>query len=125
MKGRRYPPELFGVGLLMSLIRTLYIPLIALVLLLIHLAFPTELSSAVVALVFLLWPVSALISQLRVRKRIMSGEEFGFMTDPQNAATWMEQLRKEAHDRIDAQLGATGEDDEETAGEKDEEEPKE
>lgn len=123
MKKKQYPPKLFAVGFLMSMIRTSYVALIALVMLLLHVLIPSV-PALTSLLILLLWPAFALVEQLKLRRYTLEHEEFDTITDPENAATWMEQLRKEAHDRMDAYYGeADAGDAEETAEE--EEEPKE
>lgn len=111
MKKKRYPPQVFLVGLFMSLSRTLYVPGVALVLLLLHFVLPQSIPALAALLVFLLWPVYAVIDQLMIRHRIMSRDEYNFMTDPEKADTWMEDLRRQARAKIDAALGPLDRDD--------------
>lgn len=110
MKKKRYPPQMLLVGLFMSLSRTFYIPGVALVLLLLHFVLPQSIPALAALLIFLLWPVYAVIDQLVVRHKIMSGDEYDFMTDPEKADTWMEDLRRQAKAQIDAALGPLDQD---------------
>lgn len=87
MKKKRYPPQMFLVGLFMSLCRTLYVPGVALVLLSLHFVLPQSIPALAALLIFLLWPVYAVIDQLMIRHRIMSRDEYDFMTDPEKADT--------------------------------------
>lgn len=116
MKKKRYPPQMFLVGLFMSLSRTLYVPGVALVLLLLHFVLPQSIPALAALLIFLLWPVYAVIDQLLIRHKIMSGDEYDFMTDPEKADTWLEDLRRQAKAQIDAALGSLDRDGGQTDG---------
>ena len=105
-KKKHYPREMFVMGFCMTLLRTAVIPVLALILGIVNVVLIRPILPELPFVLLAVWLIYAVIDQLRVRHRVLNGDDplFEARTDPEHADDWKELAKKDVQEKIRAHL---------------------